>query len=313
MKYLLIILSLAFCTTAFAQAPPSKTASAVGEEIDKLPDGWTTGGTGSLTFNQVGLKNWSAGGDPSISFLLASNYDAKLRKGKHLWQNTISADYGIQKIKGDPFRKNSDRIEALSKYGLQVDKEGKWYVATLFNAKSQFSKTFSFDPDGNKTGVISRWASPITLEYSIGVDYVPNEYFSLYMSPLASKWIIVTNDSIALLNLHGNNSKNVNTQVGALAVASYKQEVYKNVTIGTTLKLYKDYLKGPAQNLDVDWQTNIGLKVNKYISANVFLHLIWDYDTDTDGATAGIQRSVQFKDVIGVGFSYSFQGKADAE
>lgn len=311
MRYLYLTLVGLFTVAMLSAQPTDKLASGHADKkaaAEKV-EGWTHGGTGSLTFNQIGLKNWSAGGDPSISFLLAAGYGADLKQGKHLWQNKLSAEYGIQKIKGESFRKNADKIELFSKYGYQIDKDEKWYFATLLNFRSQFSETFTFDTDGNKTGTVSQFASPAILEFSVGIDYVPNDKFSLYMSPVAAKWIIVASDGIAALNLHGNNFKNVNTQVGALAVATYKHQVHENVTLGSTLKLYKDYLAGPAQNIDVDWQTNIGLKVTKFISASVFLHMIWDYDVDTDGATAGIQRNVQFKDVIGVGFAYSFQAK----
>lgn len=310
-KFCVWIVSLLAATSAFAQAPTAELASQKSEDMEQHEEGWTHGGNGAITFNQVGLKNWSAGGDPSISFLLAAGYYANFRKGKHLWKNTLGAEYGVQKIKGEPFRKSSDRLQFTSKYGFQIDKEGKWFFATLVDVKSQFSKTGQFDADGNRLYTVSRFASPITLEYSIGIDYVPNEFFSLYMSPLAAKTIIVKSDIIAARNLHGNNFKNVNNQFGALLVANYNQEVYKNITIGSSLKLYKDYLAGPAKNIDVDWQTNIGLKVNDFIAASIFLHMIWDWDVDTNPEVLGVQRNIQFKEVIGVGFSYSFQAKKD--
>ncbi|MEZ5010039.1 MAG: DUF3078 domain-containing protein [Chitinophagales bacterium] len=311
MKNLYLTFVGIFIVAMLSAQPTDKLASGKADKkvAAEKPEGWTHGGTGSLTFNQVGLKNWSAGGDPSISFLLAAGYNADMKKGKHIWQNRLSTEFGIQKIKGQSFRKNADNLELFSKYGFQIDENEKWYFATLLNFRSQFSETFTFDGDGNKTGTISKFASPAILEYSIGIDYVPNDKFSLYMSPIAAKWIFVADDAIAALNLHGNQGENVNTQVGALAVAAYKHQVHENVTLGSTLKLYKDYLAGPAQNIDVDWQTNIGLKVTKFISASVFMHLIWDYDVDTNSEVAGMQRNLQFKDVIGVGFSYSFQAK----
>lgn len=312
MKKLWIVLLCAGSYTAVSAQAVEKTASIVGDGVASLVDGWSFGGVGAITFNQVGLKNWSAGGDPSISFQLAPGFDAELRKGKHLWQNSLLVNYGIQKIKGQPFRKNCDAAEAVSKYGFQIDQKGKWYFSMLASGKTSFSKTFTYDTDGAKSGVISKIGSPLVVDAAVGVDFMPNDKFSLFMSPAALKWIIVADDDIAALNLHGNKGKNVDMQVGAMAFISYKQEVYKNVTIGTGLKIYKNYLAGPMENIDVDWQTNIGLQVNKFIAANVFLHLIWDYDVDTDFETPNMQRNLQFKDVIGVGFSYSFRGKDDA-
>lgn len=314
MKNLYLTIVGLFIVFAVSAQATDKLASAKDDQktLAEKAEGWTHGGAGSLTFNQVGLKNWSAGGDPSISFLLAGGYNVDMKKGKHLWQNRFTAEYGIQKIKGQDFRKNADNLTLFSKYGFQIDKNEKWFFATLMNFRSQFSKTFTY-VDNVKDKEISRFASPAIIEFSIGIDYIPNDKFSLYMSPVAAKWIVVADDAIAAMNIHGNNFENVNTQIGALAVASYNHQVHKNVLLNSRLSLYKDYLNGPAQNIDIDWQTNIGLKVTKFISANVFVHLIWDYDVDTNPELAGVQRALQFKDVIGVGFSYSFQAKTKAE
>jgi hypothetical protein len=147
------------------------------------------------------------------------------------------------------------------------------------------------------------------IEAALGMDYVPNQYFSMFLSPIAAKMTIVANDEIAALNLHGNDFKNFRGEFGATAIFTYKQEVVKNVNIFSVLKLYKDYLKGPAQNIDVDWQTTVGLKVTNYITANVFTHLIYDYDvlipTDKNENGVADDRGVQFRDVIGVGFAYN--------
>ncbi len=309
MKKLLSVVTIVTLLFSFALAQqPTAELAQKSENADKVDEGWTKGGTGAITFNQIGLKNWSAGGDPSISFLFALAYYADLKKGKHLWQNRANGQYGLQKVKGESFRKNTDILEFSSKYGYQIAE--KWYFATLLSFRSQFSKTYEFDGDGNKIEPeISKFASPAIVEYSIGFDFVPNEIFNLYLSPVAARFIIVADDDIAAMNLYGNDFKNVNTAVGALAVANYKQEVFKNVTIGSTLKLYKDYLNGPAQNIDVDWQTNIGLKVNDYISASLFIHLIYDYDVDTQADNATFDRNVQFKNVLGVGFAYNFGDK----
>jgi hypothetical protein len=261
-------------------------------------------------------------------------YTAKVTKNKNVWSTKLSGEWGMLRIKGEEFRKSADFVAAETKYGYQIDKvvqdeegknlPGKWYLSVLAGAKSQFSKTYAFDGDGNKLGTQSRFSSPITVDYSLGVDYNPNPYFSLYLSPLAAKHIIVKSDRIAALNLHGNGGKNINSFFGATAVATYNQQVFPKkenrilpedggdanaIFLGSKLTLFKDYLNGPAQNIDVDWQTSITMKIARYLSASVFMHMIWDYDVDTDATTPDLQRKVQFKDVIGVGVAYTIGDK----
>lgn len=263
---------------------------------------WKIGGVGNATFNQVGLKNWSAGGDPSIAMLFQVNAFADYKKGKHLWQSYLATEYGLQKIRKESIRKNSDRFEIGTKYGYEI--ADKWYLSVLGNFKTQFSKTRDFSQE-DTTVILSKIMSPGRVELALGIDYQPNDKFSLFMSPIAARLLFVRDNDIAALNIHGNEGKNFRKELGATVVATYKQEIIKNITVLSTLRLFKDYLQGPAQNIDVDWQTAIGFKVNDYISASVFTHLIWDYDV----LNAEEKRKVQFKDVIGIGLSYKFGHK----
>jgi hypothetical protein len=310
-KSLLFVLLSVFVWNVNAQDLPVVAEAKSKNDAKKLtenPDGWKIGGTGSLTFNQVGLKNWAAGGDPSLSLLGVVNAYADYKYGKHLWQSRLGVEYGTQKIKSQPIRKNSDRIELFSKYGYAVSK--KWYVSAFANVKTLMTPTYEYDADGNKTLTISKFANPMTIDGAIGMDYVPNQYLSLFLSPLATKMTIVTDGAIAALDRHGNMGRNFRAEVGATAIVSYKQEVIKNVNVQSVLKIFKDYKNGPAQNIDVDWQNTIGLKVNKFLSAAIFTQLIWDYDQlipqfDDAKVKIGVARKLQFRNVIGIGLAYT--------
>jgi len=54
------------------------------------------------------------------------------------------------------------------------------------------------------------------------------------------------------------------------------------------------------------------MKVNKYISTTLSTHLLYDddidiaVDTNNDGITDRFVPRTQFKEVLGVGFSYKF-------
>lgn len=311
MKKIILFLFVAGCGISNTMAQAVKVSKAeTSDDVAKAanPDGWKLGGTSSITFNQVGLKNWSAGGSPSIGLLGLVNAYADLKRNKNLFQSRLAIEYGMQKLRKDPFRKSADRIELFTKYGYRIS--NKWYVSAYTNLKSQLTKTKNFEvADTITPPVISKFASPLYVEAALGMDFVPNQYFSMFLSPVAAKMVVVADNDIAALNLHGNDFKNFRGEFGATAIFTYKQEVVKNVNIFSVLKLYKDYLNGPAQNIDVDWQTTIGLKVTDFITANVFTHLIYDYDVlipnDKNGNGIVDDRGVQFRDVIGVGFAYN--------
>lgn len=273
--------------------------------------GWKFGGTGAITLNQAGFVNWAAGGNNSIAFLFNLRFYADYKKDKHLWQNWLAAEYGLQRIfeKGEKFNKSADRWEIFSKYGYKVYKP--LYVAAYADLRSQFNKT----KYPNTDSVVSNIASPLVFEASVGLDYVPNDYFSLFVSPVAAKITYVADDFIASTGSFGNvPPSNMKKEFGAVLVASYRQEFWKkNISIASILKVYKNYLYGTGEtkvnyrhNIDVDWQTTIGLKVNKFLSASIFTQLIWDNDQLITNKDTGVkERKVQFRDVIGVGLSYN--------
>ena len=77
------------------------------------------------------------------------------------------------------------------------------------------------------------------------------------------------------------------------------------------LSLYTDYINSFG-NIDVDWEINFDLTINKYVSANVGSHFLFDddikskKDTNNDGTFELSGPKIQVKQVLGVGFLYSF-------
>ncbi|HNO48285.1 MAG TPA: DUF3078 domain-containing protein, partial [Chitinophagales bacterium] len=59
-------------------------------------NGWKFGGLGGVTFNQAGFVNWAAGGVNAISMNFNLRFYADLKKNKHLLQNWLAAEYGLQ-------------------------------------------------------------------------------------------------------------------------------------------------------------------------------------------------------------------------
>ncbi len=81
----------------------------------------------------------------------------------------------------------------------------------------------------------------------------------------------------------------------------------------TKIDLFSNYLSNP-EKIDVSWETQMALKVNKYISVNINTHLLYDYDIkiekdDNDNGIIEadeIKDRMQFKEILSIGFSYKF-------
>lgn len=333
-KISILLLAVLSMVTTYAQKDvAASTAGTIAPTIEEGEKAWKFGGGVGLFANQVALVNWSAGGVSSISGLLNGNIFANFRRGKHSWENNFKAEYGMIKQKGEDLTKNADRMELNSKYGYQVDKTGKLFVGGLMNFSSQFTMGYK---DG-ETVHSSNFMSPGFLILAAGLDWKPNEMFSLFFSPLAGKFVIVTDKGIDETAFGVNAGEQVRSELGAYMKVEFKKDIMKNIKFKTALSLYLNYLdktttdiyeegvfvktKSNLGNVDVDWTVGIDLTVNKWITVNLGTQLIYDHDTkiglyDTDNvailAADGAQKTgprTQFREVLNVGFTYKFQPK----
>jgi hypothetical protein len=274
---------------------------------------WKKGGIGSINFNQVALSNWAAGGENSISGSAFLSLFANYAKDRLSWDNQLDLAYGLLKSGDAKVRKNEDKIDLNSKLGYKVTTTSKFYYTFLFNFKSQFANGYDYKNDTLLKYPISKFLAPAYLLYSIGIDYKPNDAFSLYLSPLTGRTIIVNDDNLSQAGAFGvDPGKKSLTQLGAYLRATYKKDVLTNVNFQTKLELFSNYLKNP-QNIAVNHEILIAMKVNKYITANIGTQMIYDdiIPVTVIKENSGVKEAktgprLQFKEVFGIGLSYKF-------
>ncbi len=272
---------------------------------DTIPKIWKVGGLYNLNFNQAALSNWAAGGDKSsISLATFLNIHAFYKKGKNAWDNTLDVAYGFVNTTSLGTRKSDDRIDLLSKYGYDVGKN--WYVSGLFNFRSQFAKGYAYQSDTAKV-LTSNIFAPAYVLLSLGMNYKPNDNFSVFLSPATARWIIVSNDSLASVGAFGVDSgKNSRFEFGAYATISYMAKISASATYTGRLDLYSDYLRTP-QNISLYLTNVLAVKVTKLISMSITLNVIYDNDiksVKSDGTQGGPKPEIQ--ELIGVGLAYKF-------
>ena len=301
MRKITIVLSLALALTGINPA-------AFGQDADTT-QGWHNSGVFSLNMSQANFTNWAAGGQNSLALNGLVNLGANYRMGKSAWDNALIIGYGKMVQKGNDlgWMKTDDRIDFQSKYGREATE--KWFYSVLMSFKTQMDNGYNYPDTDNK---ISGLLSPAYLLFSLGMDYKPNPNFSVFLSPLTSKNTIVMDDDLSMAGAFGvEPGKNFRPELGAYANIAYKKdEIVKNVNFMTKLDLFTNYLKNP-QNIDISWEALLVLKVNEFISATVNTLLLYDDDIliKIDEGSEGepvLGKRAQFKEVIGVGFTYKF-------
>ena len=306
MKKLLLI-TFFFTTVAKAQDETIKklrsdAAATITKEKDTLEKEWRRGGLYTLNLSQGSLANWAAGGDDfSLSVNSILNLYGFYKKGKHSWDNTLDFNFGYIRTSSLGSRKNDDRLDLLSIYGHAVS--SKWNLSGLVNFRSQLFKGYTYNNDIKELS--SAFLSPGYILTSIGMDYKPNEQFSLFLSPASSRWVIVKDDSLSAKGLYGvEPGKHSRSEFGAFASANYLNEVSKSITYKGRLDLFSNYKHNP-QKIDVFMTNVLSVKLSKVLSATWNVDLIYDDDVKLFGKD-GKSAAVQLKSLVGLGLLVKF-------
>ncbi|WP_430614633.1 DUF3078 domain-containing protein [Flavobacterium sp. JP2137] len=260
--------------------------------VDTVASPWTAKGNFSLLGNQSSFTNWQAGGDNNFAGTLGINYDINYQSEDWSWDNKIQVNYGISKVKGSDSKKTDDRIELNSVLGKKAS--GNWYYSVFLNFKTQLDA--GMDPD-DKELRNSHFFSPAYLQIGPGMLWKKSDNLKVNFAPATSRLIFVHKHFTELGPAFGvEQGDAMRYELGASVSAYYKANLMENVSIENILNLYSNYLEDP-QNVDIDYQLNLVLKINKYLSTNFSVQTVYD-----DNAFRGFQ----VRQSVGVGLNYTF-------
>ena len=264
---------------------------------------WKRSGVFNANFSQVSLTNWAAGGESSMSGVFLVNYQANYKKDSLSWDNYLDLGYGFLKNNKDDLRKSTDRIELNSKLGYKTG--GNWNYAGLVTFKSQFAPGYNY-PRTTGDSPISKFLAPAYINMALGMDY-KNDYLTLFVSPATGKFTIVNDDALSVMGEFGvEPGKKFRSEMGGSIRLGIKKELVKNVTMQTKLDLFSNYFHNP-ENIDVDWNFMLNMKVNEWLSANLLTQMVYDDDVKIKNSDTGHAAPVvQFMEMFGVGLSFKF-------
>ncbi|MEN9980548.1 MAG: hypothetical protein RL542_335, partial [Bacteroidota bacterium] len=154
------------------------------------------------------------------------------------------------------------------------------------------------DAGYNADGIrLSHFFSPAYFQLGPGMLWKKSNNFSVNLAPATTKLIVVDPYFTAITSsfgvLQGNQSR---LEFGASISGYYKFNLITNVSIENRINLYSNYLDHP-KNVDVDYQMNVYMKINQFLSANIALQTIYDDNSI---------QALQTREVFGLGINYGF-------
>ncbi len=283
-------------------------------DIEKLMPfiAWKKGGFSAINFNHMSFTNWAAGGINAISVTTLGNVNANYAKNKIVWNNNLDLAYGMIQNQGQELRKNEDKMDLLTTFGYATPVKNVNY-AILANFKSQFAPSYTYDDKNVRSPMISTFMAPAFILVSIGIDYKPIPFLSIYISPATGKFTIVNVEDKAIKKAFAVDTlKKVRKEFGALINIHFQKNLTKNINMVSRISMFNNYTDvnvANRKNIDINFENMINARVNKYITASLFINAIYDDDIkisldENDNTKVGPR--MQFKEVFGIGLSYKF-------
>ena len=289
----------------------------------RVPSFWEKENSFGINVSEVAFVNWNAGGDNAVSGLGFLKFARKYKFSHFQWDNNLELRYGLNAQDGRKLRKTEDVIRLSSNLGFRKDTISNWFYSVQLNFNTQFSNGYKY-PDRDTP--ISRFMAPGYLLFGAGTSFITKDQkFNLYLSPLTQKSTFVLDQDLAdngafgvneaILDADGNvitPGENHLLEIGILITNNFNYNVADNIELKSRLNLYTDYIKSFG-NIDVDWELNLNMKVNKFISTSLGTQMIYDDDILFDVVknengtilNPGIPK-IQFKQILAVGILYGF-------
>lgn len=310
--------------TAAEEALKTKVKAA---EIDSAKH-WKCTGIVGLNAAQTGLFNWAAGGNNNVTGFVYANVTLSYKKNKWTWDSNLDTELGLM-YSADyvryPWRKANDKLNFTTKVGYQMHPQ--WYLTLLGSFRSQYASGMDYKKvdagEELEPTLISKWLSPSYTDLALGIEYRPNDIFTIGVYPVAGRMTTCTYEplrpSYGLPMRDDSTFKPVALNMGLRINGGINYTLVKNLKIISTITLFTPYTARIHDeehgqnfgNFDVDWDVAIAYSFLKVFSVSVMTSLKYYEKVMIDGPAwgkyhEGPRARVQFKEVIGVGIGYSF-------
>jgi hypothetical protein len=270
---------------------------------------WKSDAKAELLFSENFYKDWNAGGDNMISGIIKFDWKAVYNKGYLNWDNTIKTELGmnIQEDKG--LRKTSDIAELNSNFGYQII--DKWYSSAQLRFTTQFARGYDYHSDDTPDDdeLKSAFLSPGKLFIGIGAKYVKDDNLYVYISPFTENTTMIVNDSLAKKGDINKNKQNYYHKIGPWVDVYWKYYFSTQFYVINKLSLYTDYFREFGHLDYFDWQLEISMPLNKYLTVSFGFQAKFEKDIlfdIEDSLTDEKEPRLQIRQNIGIGFMYIF-------
>jgi hypothetical protein len=284
LKYLLLLVLFFLSENLTAQENISK------KDTTKFL-GWYPKAMIGLNISQIALKNWSQGGDNSMTWI--SNFNGSLdyySSNDWKFKNSLILSFGRTKFGEQDFRTNENELYLTSVLSKHVG----WTVDPFISNDIRSDLTTGYSYTQNIPVAVAGFFDPAYVTQSLGFTYNKNTVFSTRLGiaiqeTFAERFRQYTNDTSI------SRDKTFKLDTGMESVSNIKFTLAENIIMQSSLRLFTRFES--LDVWDVRWETILTGKVNSFLNMNFSYLLIYQKDQSL---------YTQMKEGLNVGFVYAF-------
>lgn len=265
---------------------------------------WTKFG---INMNQASFsENWNAGGVNSIAVGLLGWHKSEYNKNNFQYTTEIDLRYGKIRTSNKDVRqlakKNNDRIFWDHKIAHKLSKSWALYFSVTFESQFDAGYKYGRDPETNDeiiTDTVSAFMAPGYFTESFGLEYKPDNTFSLRLGTGTARQTLLLDNRIAEpvdgKEVYGvEPGKKFRNDLAFQITANLDRNLSKNLNIKARYNLFADYkeISDPDHRLDA----TLTAKVTNLV--NVSLSGIMVYNSDE-------APKVQYSQALALGLTYT--------
>lgn len=252
--------------------------------------GWKNSASGSLNLSQAYFDNWSKGGTDALNWELRLEGVALDKRQDYDWESKGKAVYGQSRLQGLGTRKAVDELMLETIYTYKWTNWLNPFAAARF--QSQFAAGYEYNDSLGTRDRISGPFDPSYLTQTVGLGRSWRDAYKVRVGGTLKETFSATaygyadDEATAAV-------ETFKVEPGASFTAEVRQEVMENILFTSTFDVFANF-KG-AEETDVRWENALTAKVNRFVSANAALDLLYDHDVST-------RRQIRQSLAIGISF-----------
>ena len=237
---------------------------------------WRHWSSFGINANQASFSdNWTGGGVNSISVGALINHKSDYTRNNTNFVTELMLQYGKQKNKDQLPRKNNDRIFWDNKLSLKISNFWSIYTSLTFESQFDVGLMYANDEEGNEyvrtDTTLSAFMAPGYLTESFGVEYKPDNTFSLRIGTGTARQTIILDDRVVPTftpRFGVEPGRRFRNDLAFQLTANLDRNIGKNLNLKGRYNMFANYeeLSDPSHRLDATLTASVTRLINVTLS-----------------------------------------------